>query len=871
MRLDKWLKPCSPVQQAASQSQFPIPTTGAALSHAQGTSSLAVSQARRDQVLHDKPKPSPSKCLHPSKSSSKKLAETAPTEATHEDNRFDTACATQKELSLDADSAHLATARDSHVSFGNAPPSPSNLPRNHEKSTVSHHPARTSPDESQRAQPPAKSSTCSTVTIENRDITLTDEQQQILEIDPFAPDKLRSPPLVIICAAAGSAKSTTLLLTACKLIAPVSRMQGKKIVYTVFNNQGQRAAKERFDAKTELTYSEKSLIDFNTVHSLALRAAKSKYRWFEVTRTEDQYQKAALKFLGPVVRDLEWNTEVHMETQSNSSKRRRPRGAALNQRREPQERILCGWIIDTLKNWVQSDQSFEQFDTKFCAEAAVSDFDKRVARRRLSMLGSFRKQEQALEFIVRQAKDLWVAVTQKKLLSSDGTTTCFSHDVYMKLVQLDGLQLTGYAVMLIDEAQDLTDCQLDWLLRQHAHVPRYCVGDPNQRIYSFRGVKDSFPNGFDDLRPIKLALTRSFRFGQAMADIGNAIIQIKAHSNQGRNMPVYHVIGAGEKDGAVSVNESAAHDCRNWPITCIARTNVKLIEQAVSLCRESNPRPRISLLGTRSAMTFQSIARQAREAYVLWNTHSSDKLPPNSKLREFDSWDEYSEHSKNSKQDVDLTVVTLVEKQQHGIHRFLEDFERSVLSRPTQPEQADVLLTTVHQAKGLQWPRVQVHDDLLPLDGNITVRINTMTGAPELFWAANIMVCERSGEHNDEGSNEFRTRLVDFEDDALNLWYVAVTRATDALFLPCMWIALEDAVMRVISTCACALNVADVLVHLANGRLRTGDAERYATPASCDTNMTSEVSVVGRAEPRFQGMRRKSKGNGKSPGKMDVG
>ena len=37
---------------------------------------------------------------------------------------------------------------------------------------------------------------------------------------------------------------------------------------------------------------------------------------------------------------------------------------------------------------------------------------------------------------------------------------------------------------------------------------------------------------------------------------------------------------------------------------------------------------------------------------------------------------------------------------------MIDDFEKAVLAKAYRPEDADVLLSTVCQAKGLEWPRV---------------------------------------------------------------------------------------------------------------------------------------------------------------------
>ncbi|MBO0732009.1 MAG: UvrD-helicase domain-containing protein, partial [Acidimicrobiaceae bacterium] len=64
-----------------------------------------------------------------------------------------------------------------------------------------------------------------------------------------------------------------------------------------------------------------------------------------------------------------------------------------------------------------------------------------------------------------------------------------THDVYLKQWQLSGPELTGWDVLLYDEAQDADPCVADVIERQ-AHAQLVAVGDSAQAIYGWRGAGD---------------------------------------------------------------------------------------------------------------------------------------------------------------------------------------------------------------------------------------------------------------------------------------------------------------------------------------------------------------------------------------------
>src|SRR5690606_8774522 len=107
----------------------------------------------------------------------------------------------------------------------------------------------------------------------------------------------------------------------------------------------------------------------------------------------------------------------------------------------------------------------------------------------------------------------------------------YEHDYYLKSWLLTHPKLTEYDYLLFDEAQD-ANAAITRLVLDQTHAKRIAVGDSCQAIYGWRGASDAlsvFPG-------VQLTLTKSFRFGPAVADEANlwldlldAPIRIEGH------------------------------------------------------------------------------------------------------------------------------------------------------------------------------------------------------------------------------------------------------------------------------------------------------------------------------------------------------
>eukprot|EP00105_Crassostrea_gigas_P046516 XP_019930664.1 PREDICTED: F-box DNA helicase 1-like [Crassostrea gigas] len=123
---------------------------------------------------------------------------------------------------------------------------------------------------------------------------------------------------------------------------------------------------------------------------------------------------------------------------------------------------------------------------------------------------------------VKDAEFLW-----EKMKDLRNPNLPMTHDGYLKLYQLYRPRLSNYDCILIDEAQDLTPAISDLLLSQPQ--AKILVGDPHQKIYSFRGAV----NALQQIRASFIFyLTQSFRFGPEIAQVAAYCIEELKHEKK---------------------------------------------------------------------------------------------------------------------------------------------------------------------------------------------------------------------------------------------------------------------------------------------------------------------------------------------------
>lgn len=277
--------------------------------------------------------------------------------------------------------------------------------------------------------------------------------------------------------------------------------------------------------------------------------------------------------------------------------------------------------------------------------------------------------------IIELQNHLYPAVERRWLESIDQNHQAgIGHDIYLKLWALSEPNIpTDY--VLFDEAQDADPLMLGILLRQKNTQVIY-VGDAHQQIYAWRGAI----NAMQQLPLAESRLTTSFRFGETIADVANALLG-------GLNETVPLLGNPNQKSSVVNKPHTKMRDA----ILC--RTNARAMELLLAGLVHGD---KVSLQAD-----HQKLNRFVDAASLLKQGKRVTDVP---ELAWFNSWHDVHEYCETNEGSDIKPLVKLVDD--HGT-----DPLKKALAKITPLEQADYVISTAHKAKGLEWNRVHIEDD----------------------------------------------------------------------------------------------------------------------------------------------------------------
>ncbi|WP_099092642.1 UvrD-helicase domain-containing protein [Acinetobacter larvae] len=272
-------------------------------------------------------------------------------------------------------------------------------------------------------------------------------------------------------------------------------------------------------------------------------------------------------------------------------------------------------------------------------------------------------------------KHLYPAVERRWLESIDPQHQAgIGHDIYLKLWALSEPNIPADYV-LFDEAQDADPLMLGILLKQRQTQVIY-VGDAHQQIYAWRGAI----NAMQKLPLPESRLTTSFRFGDEIAEVANALL--------GGLDEAVPLIGNAERKSRV-VNKP--HTKMRDAILC--RTNARAMELLLSGLVQGD---KVSLQADHLKLN-----RFVDAASLLKQGKRVTDVP---ELAWFNSWHDVHEYCETNDGSDIKPLVKLVDE--HGTAPL-----KKALAKISPLDQADYVISTAHKAKGLEWDRVHLEDD----------------------------------------------------------------------------------------------------------------------------------------------------------------
>lgn len=423
-----------------------------------------------------------------------------------------------------------------------------------------------------------------------------------------------------INAAAGSGKTSTLVMVAQENIVPS--------LYLAFNKNMAEEAKQRFPSHVEV----------RTTHSLA-------------------YSQT-----GKMI----------------SHKLRRPLGGYKN---------VCGTGSEIAKHFkmapfvVTPERSISATAMGYAVKSTLNRFEYSADREIMSKHVSFVEAEKVIKMfefnkknytdrVLKVAKKLW------ELRIDPGNDILATHDTYLKLFQLTNPDLSCFNIIYLDEAQDSNACVLDIILRQDGKV--ILVGDTYQSIYGWRGSV----NAMEQVNWEERELTKSFRFGQKVADIANKILLDTSGS------VFMDIKGFENLDTTISTLNS------NEKYTWIFRTNAEMLAAGVDLIVEGKKINIQADISDYISLVESVIALQNENKKGIKHI---DVVP-------FDNWKELGDEVEvTSSVELKRVYKQVVEGKAYRV--------LNVLKKYTPDKNANITLSTAHKMKGLEADNVVLASD----------------------------------------------------------------------------------------------------------------------------------------------------------------
>jgi F-box protein, helicase, 18 len=321
--------------------------------------------------------------------------------------------------------------------------------------------------------------------------------------------------------------------------------------------------------------------------------------------------------------------------------------------------------------------------------------------------------------------------TRLFLAKMDRKEIASSHDFYLKKFQLSRPDL-GYDVILFDEGQDASPVMLDIFMFQKAK--KIIVGDVYQQIYGWRHAI----NALKQVDFTNYALTTSFRFNMHIADLAMECLRWKK------------LLG---EDACVRIKGVGA----NTKIKCratIARTNLALLKCAIDAVQHDRSMKKIYFEGNFNSYTYAAAGASIYDVLNLYLDKKDNVRDP--LIRTMSAFSELEEYAETS-EDMELRMlIDIVDEFGAEIPALLQKISSRHVN-DDQRDRADMIFSTLHRCKGMEYDSVILTPDFMTED-----RLKKLLA----------------------GGN--REQPVDREklSEEINLAYVAVTRSRNFLDFP---------------------------------------------------------------------------------------
>lgn len=303
-----------------------------------------------------------------------------------------------------------------------------------------------------------------------------------------------------------------------------------------------------------------------------------------------------------------------------------------------------------------------------------------------------------------------------------------THDFYLKKFQLSKPELP-YDYILFDEGQDASSTMLDVFFRQGA--TKVIVGDKHQQIYAWRYAV----NSLDKVKYPELKLSASFRFKEDIADLAMRVLEWKEY------------LGVFESTQIIGRGVSKLRKTK----AILARTNLGLLLRAIEYVSENENIKGIYFEGNIHSYTY---AEEGASLYDVLNLQNGKRhLIRDEMIKKMNAIEDLEEYVEKTEERQLGLMIEIVKEYGNQIPRLLKVIKDLHVEKDDK-EKAEIIFSTVHRCKGMEYDEVELVDDFLTEERLLKIV---------------------------EGEEPFDKIKLNEE---VNLLYVAITRTKNQLYIP---------------------------------------------------------------------------------------
>lgn len=266
-----------------------------------------------------------------------------------------------------------------------------------------------------------------------------------------------------------------------------------------------------------------------------------------------------------------------------------------------------------------------------------------------------------------------------------------THDFYLKMFYLNKKVSTnlGYDLILVDEAQDISDVMIGIVEAQNCR--RIYVGDSFQQIYSFRYAL----NALNKIELPSYELTHSFRFSNTYAKTLERNLNTLYKINDTKPLNINGT------ENETKIGEEAIDFDKQF--TVISRSTFGLVQEIVHYIQEDK---KIYFEGGYGSYSFMN---QTVYSIFYLKQKKNDRITLD-EIKDFESIYELEQFAKDTKNQDYLNVIKFINA--YGDNIF--DINKKIKEKlTTKKEDADILFTTTHKSKGLEYDQVVMTNDFI--------------------------------------------------------------------------------------------------------------------------------------------------------------